>query len=100
MKVISLQSWFSPLVEITRSAALVVVLFVAASQFGWVGGDALTVGTLVAFTAYINNLWTPISTLTNLYVVMQATLASADKVFQLLDTRQVIKDAPRAQHAC
>jgi ATP-binding cassette subfamily B protein len=96
MKVIGLQSWFSPLVELTRSVALVIVLFVAAQRFGWVGAETLTVGTLVAFTAYINNLWTPISTLTNLYVVMQATLASAEKVFQLLDTEPVIKDAPGA----
>lgn len=95
MKVIQLQSWFSPLVEITRSAALVVVLFVAAHHIG-VAGSALTVGTLVAFTAYINNLWTPISTLTNMYVVMQATLASAGKVFQLLDTLPTVTDAPNA----
>jgi len=32
-----------------------------------------------------------------LYVVMQATLASAEKVFQLLDTPQAIKDAPNAR---
>jgi ATP-binding cassette, subfamily B, multidrug efflux pump len=96
MKVIQLQSWFSPLVEVTRSLALVIVLFVAANRFGWVGGEALTVGTLVAFTAYINNLWTPISTLTNMYVVMQATLASAEKVFLVLDTPQVVTDVPNA----
>lgn len=95
MKVIQLQAWFSPLVEITRNFALVIVLFVAANQLG-LGGSALTVGTLVAFMAYINNLWTPISTLTNMYVVLQATLASAGKVFQLLDTRPTITDAPDA----
>ena len=95
MKVIQLQAWFSPLVELTRSFALVIILFVAANQIGT--ANALTVGTLVAFTAYINNLWTPISTLTNMYVVMQATLASAGKVFQLLDTEQAVKDAPNAR---
>ncbi|MCX6018115.1 MAG: ABC transporter ATP-binding protein [Chloroflexi bacterium] len=97
MKVIALQSWFSPLVEITRAGALVIILFVAARGFNLVGSEALTVGTLLAFMAYINNLWTPISTLTNLYVIMQATLASAEKVFQLLDTPQSIKDAPGAK---
>lgn len=96
MKVIELQAWFSPLVEITRSAALVIVLFVAANGLG-LGREALTVGTLVAFTAYINNLWAPISTLTNMYVVMQATLASAGKVFQLLDTQPAVVDAPDAR---
>ncbi|MCX6047020.1 MAG: ABC transporter ATP-binding protein [Chloroflexi bacterium] len=95
MKVIILQAWFSPLVELTRSLALVVVLYVAANQLG-LGGTALTVGTLVAFMAYINNLWSPISTLTNMYVVMQATLASAGKVFQLLDARPTVTDKPNA----
>ena len=95
MKVIGLQAWFSPMVEITRSTALVIVLYAAAEQLG-LGGPALTVGTLVAFMAYINNLWAPISTLTNMYVVMQATLASAGKVFQLLDEQPVITDAPDA----
>jgi ATP-binding cassette subfamily B protein len=95
MKVISLQAWFSPLVEITRSSALVIILYAAAYGLG-LGGAALTVGTLVAFTAYINNLWAPISTLTNMYVVMQATLASAGKVFQLLDTQPTVIDAPDA----
>ena len=95
MKVITLQAWFSPLVELTRSTALVIILYAAANQLG-LGGTALTVGTLVAFTAYINNLWSPISTLTNMYVVMQATLASAGKVFQLLDARPTVTDAPDA----
>jgi ATP-binding cassette subfamily B protein len=96
MKVIRLQSWFSPLVEMTRSTALAVVLFAAAHQVG-ASGSALTVGTLVAFTAYINALWGPISTLTNMYVVLQATLASAGKVFHLLDTPQIVKDATNAR---
>ncbi len=95
MKVIGLQAWFSPLVELTRSTALVIVLYVAANQLG-LGSNVLTVGTLVAFMAYINNLWSPISTLTNMYVVMQATLASAGKVFQLLDARPTVTDAPDA----
>lgn len=95
MTVISLQAWFSPLVEITRSMALVIVLYAAAHQLG-LGGAALTVGTLVAFTIYINNLWAPISTLTNMVVVMQAALASAGKVFQLLDNQPVVTDAPDA----
>ena len=84
------------MVEMTRSTALVVVLYVAANQLG-LGGTALTVGTLVAFTAYINSLWQPISTITNMYVVTQATLASAGKVFGLLDTPETVADATNAR---
>ncbi len=96
MKVIRLQSWFSPLVEMTRSSALAIILFVAARQVG-ADQNSLTVGTLVAFTAYINALWMPISTLTNMYVVTQAALASAGKVFNLLDTKQAVPDATNAR---
>lgn len=96
MKVINLQAWFSPLVEITRGAALVIVVFAAARQLG-LGGEALTVGTLLAFTVYINNLWGPIGTLTNMNVVMQATLTSAGKVFSILDAQPTITDASNAQ---
>jgi ATP-binding cassette subfamily B protein len=95
MKVIKLQAWFSPIVEITRALALTVVLFVAANRFGFTAG--LTVGTLVAFTAYINALWAPISTLTNMYVVLQSVLASASKIFRLLDTQPTIVDAQGAR---
>jgi ATP-binding cassette subfamily B protein len=95
MKVIKLQAWFSPIVEITRSIALVVVLYAAANHLGIAVG--LTVGTLVAFTAYINALWAPISTLTNMYVVLQSVLASASKIFRLLDTQPVITDAQNAR---
>jgi ATP-binding cassette subfamily B protein len=55
------------------------------------------VGTLVAFTAYINALWAPISTLTNMYVVLQSVLASANKIFRLLDTQPTIVDAAGAR---
>jgi ATP-binding cassette subfamily B protein len=95
MKVIKLQAWFSPLVEITRSVALVIVLYAAANHLGIAAG--LTVGTLVAFTAYINALWAPISTLTNMYVVLQSVLTSANKIFRLLDTQPVITDAQNAR---
>jgi ATP-binding cassette subfamily B protein len=95
MKVIKLQAWFSPVVEITRALALAVVLFAAAERLGFAQG--LTVGTLVAFTAYINALWAPISTLTNMYVVVQSVLASASKIFRLLDTQPTIKDASNAR---
>ena len=95
IKVIKLQAWFSPVVEITRSSALAVVLYAAANRLGFAAG--LTVGTLVAFTAYINALWAPISTLTNMYVVLQSVLASANKIFRLLDTMPTISDAPNAR---
>lgn len=94
MKVITLSALLGPIVEMTRAFGLAAVLYVAAHQIG--ATSTLTVGTLVAFAAYINALWGPISTFTNSYIVLQATLASAEKVFDLLDTQPLVKDAPDA----
>jgi ATP-binding cassette subfamily B protein len=82
-------------VEVTRAAGLAAVLYVASYAIG--ATSTLTVGTLVAFTAYINALWGPISTFTNVYLVLQATLASAEKVFELLDTQPTVMDAAGAR---
>ena len=94
MKVISLGARLGPIVEMTRAFGLAAVLYVAAYQIG--ATSTLTVGTLVAFASYINALWGPISTFTNSYIVLQATLASAEKVFELLDTLPKVGDAPGA----
>ncbi len=94
MKVISLSAQLGPIVEMTRAFGLAAVLYVAAYQIG--ATSTLTVGTLVAFAAYINALWGPISTFTNSYIVLQATLASAEKVFELLDTQPSVGDTPGA----
>lgn len=95
MYVITLSSRLGPIVEITRVAGLAAVLYVASYQIGL--SATLTVGTLVAFTSYINALWGPISTFTNIYLVLQGTLASAEKVFELLDTLPKVREAPDAK---
>jgi ATP-binding cassette subfamily B protein len=93
--VTGIAAWLGPIVEITRAAGLATVLYVAANQIGL--SRSLTVGTLVAFTSYINALWGPISTFTNVYLQLQSTLASAEKVFELLDTQPKVRDLPDAR---
>ena len=95
MNVTGISAWLGPIVELTRAAGLAAVLYVAANQMGMTG--TLTVGTLVAFTSYINSLWGPISTFTNVYLELQSTLASAEKVFELLDNQPKVQDLPDAR---
>lgn len=95
MHTMRLQAWFMPVVELTRAAGLVAVLYVAAQEVGL--RPSLTVGTLVAFTAYINNLWGPINTITNMFVILQSALTSANRAFTILDTQADIADAPNAK---
>jgi ATP-binding cassette subfamily B protein len=63
----------------------------------WVGGrmvlnGSLTVGTIVAFAAYLGRLYGPISALTNVQVEFAQSMVSFERVFEYLDREVEIKD--------
>lgn len=67
----------------------------------WAGGylvlqDALTIGTIVAFTAYLARLYGPISSLTNVQVEFVTSMVSFERVFEYLDMPVDITDKPGA----
>lgn len=67
----------------------------------WSGGylvitDVLTVGTIVAFAAYLTRLYGPISSLTNVQVDFATSMVSFERVFEYLDLPVEIQDRPGA----
>ena len=67
----------------------------------WVGGylvlsDAITIGTIVAFAAYLNRLYGPISSLSNVQVDFAQSMVSFERVFEYLDLPVEIQDRPSA----
>ena len=48
---------------------------------------ALTLGTLVAFIQYSERFWQPISDLSEKFNILQAAMASSERIFLLLDTK-------------
>jgi ATP-binding cassette, subfamily B, bacterial len=67
----------------------------------WVGGhlvlrEALTVGTIVAFAAYLGRLYGPISALSNIQVEFTTSMVSFERVFEYLDLPLEIRDRPDA----
>jgi ATP-binding cassette subfamily B protein len=63
----------------------------------WVGGrlvlsDAITVGTIVAFAAYLTRLYGPISSLSNVQVEFVQSMVSFERVFEYLDLPAEIED--------
>jgi ABC-type multidrug transport system fused ATPase/permease subunit len=67
----------------------------------WFGGrsvinDAMGLGTLVAFYAYIGRLFSPVYRLAQLNVEVQSSLASVDRIFEYLDIEPMIQDRPEA----
>jgi ABC-type multidrug transport system fused ATPase/permease subunit len=56
----------------------------------------LLVGTLVAFTLYIQQFFDPIRTLTYEYAQLQRAMASGSRIFELLDVKPEITDSPKS----
>jgi len=56
----------------------------------------LTVGTMAAFIAYIDNLYSPLRRLVNSGTTLTQAFASMDRVFELIDQKYDIDDRPDA----
>lgn len=86
--------WFSyafPATEIMGGVASVLVLGVG----GWFilrGDDSLTIGELLAFLAYLREFFRPLDDLSEKSNVLQAAMASGERVFGLMDTPEEIED--------
>jgi ATP-binding cassette, subfamily B, multidrug efflux pump len=84
-----LSAIFFPSVDFLGSLATALVVGVG----GWlVLGDALTAGTLMAFVLYVDRFFEPIRELAQRYNIFQATMASSERVFNLLDLRPTVQD--------
>jgi ABC-type multidrug transport system fused ATPase/permease subunit len=57
----------------------------------------ITVGELAAFVLYLSMFFGPIQTMGDLYNAILSTAASAERIFQLLDTEPQVRDRPGAQ---
>ena len=74
---------YYPVVEILSTIAIALVF--------WFGGirviaGTVTVGVLVAFMQYAQRFFRPIQDLSDKYNILQAAMASSERIFKLLDT--------------
>ena len=58
---------------------------------------AVTIGTIIAFVAYLANLYRPAGQLANLYVELQGSLAVFARIFEYLDLKPEVQDRPGAR---
>ncbi len=59
--------------------------------------DVITIGTIIAFVAYLGGLYRPAGQLANLYVDLQGALAVFGRIFEYLDMKPDVTDRPGAQ---
>ena len=73
-------------------------VIVLAGLGGWLALEGLvTVGIIATFINYGQNFVQPLRQLSNLYNTLQAALAGAERVFEILDTPSEADDAPEAR---
>ena len=75
--------------------------FVGPALIYWWGGhqvigNTLTIGTVVAFAAYLTRLYGPVTSLSTVYVDVQAALALFERIFDYLDIRSEVVETPDA----
>lgn len=85
---------FFPIIEIFSALTIGLLL--------WYGGglilqQAIQAGVIVAFIQYIQRMYQPIRDLAEKYNIMQAAMASSERIFALLDTPATINNRPEAK---
>ena len=81
--------------------ALGLISAVGTAVVFWIGGHMIlsgvfTVGTLVAFGAYLTQLYGPLSSISNAHVEFATSMVSFERVFEVLDLPVEIRDRPDA----
>ena len=82
---------FFPAIELFSAISVGLLLWYGGLQ---VLGNAVEAGVLVAFLQYIQRMYQPIRDLAEKYNIMQAAMASSERIFLLLDETETIKNPP------
>ena len=93
MVTVRLNATYFPAVEMLSGVALALIVLYGGYQA--IDGN-ITVGTIVAFVATLSFLFEPIQQLSQLYTTYQSGMAALEKIFQLLDVKPTLEDAPDA----
>ncbi|GAB4425011.1 MAG: ABC transporter ATP-binding protein [Anaerolineales bacterium] len=88
-----LSALFLPTVQIISAVALGTII--------WYGGlqaqvGAMTIGGIHAFVSYLTFMMWPIQDLARVYAELQHSIASAERIFNLVDTDPEVQDRPGA----
>jgi len=78
-------------IGVTMAAGSATVLFVGTQR---VQSGSLTLGELLLIMSYLAQLYDPLKTMSKRVGALQASLASAERVYSLLDQPPDVKDAP------
>jgi ATP-binding cassette subfamily B protein len=93
LETVRISAKYFPFVEFTGVIGISVIVGLGGLL---VDNEVVTVGTVLAFVLYLNNLFEPIQQLSQLYNTVQSSGAALHKLFGLLDTEVAINEKPGA----
>ncbi len=88
-----LSALFLPTVQVIAAVALGVIVWYSGNQI-MIG--AMTIGGINAFVSYLTFMMWPVQDLARVYAEMQHSIASAERIFKLIDTPPEVHDKPDA----
>jgi len=87
-----LSALFLPVVQIISAVAVAVVVYYGGLNIG----QGLTIGGIQAFISYVTFMMWPVQEMARVYAQLQQSVASAERVFSLLDAEPDLVDRPGA----
>ncbi|WP_337101363.1 ABC transporter ATP-binding protein [Paenibacillus sp. YIM B09110] len=94
MRAITLESTVYPLVEMIGMIGTCIVVWFGAIR---VIDGALSLGFIMAFINYLWRFWGPLSALSKVYSQLLSAMASAERIFEVLDTDSEVKNSSDAR---
>ena len=88
-----LQAFMMPIVEVLTNVGFAIVLIYGGIQ---VANGTATPGVILAFLLFIQRFFAPVMETVMLYTELQRAMASAVRIFELMDVEPQIKDIPDA----
>ena len=88
-----LSALFLPSVQIISAFAIGGIIWYSGAQINFQG---ITIGGISAFLSYMTFMMWPIQDLARVFAELQRAIASAERIFALIDTNPDVKDKPSA----
>ena len=83
-----------PMVDLISTITTSFIYVVGVSCIINGGQSGVTVGVLIAFTAYISRFWAPINTIASFYNSLLTAISYLERIFETIDEPVEVKDAP------
>ncbi|MFP3897453.1 MAG: ABC transporter ATP-binding protein [Anaerolineales bacterium] len=94
VKAQTLSALFVPMLNVLSTVAMAIVIGVGGYMILNYSPPLVSIGVIVTFLNYVRRFYDPIRELGNLWAQIQAALAGAERIFELLDVEPAITDPP------